>query len=359
LSRASLGIPGKLQMLSLILAASTVPDGPLQAVEAKDMPIAFAPPGFPRNALSGSGRLNAMEAAGRGSGIPDPSQTYSRSLDEMGEMGEAEVKESRDVDAQKSSIGEMLDKRHAELAASVAASHARSDRLEAQMAEARAAIAAMEILLKSGESVTLGKRPEDETGFNRDINRGIIKISSGYVPVHRAAVAAALGPLLARADRAIADRCVLEGDDLATSFTLRFADRPDIAELRRNKCLDSLRVDGQWEHLHVDTAAKVSIRLFLGPDKNPCQIKTELQGRALLRAFKEVVPGTNVFLVKHEGQLEIDHVPVAKLLVRPSVDTNIVWNDKLCEEAGIDCAEINARFYNFSRSLVVRFPWSQ
>jgi len=63
------------------------------------MPIAFAAPGLLRNALSGSGRLNAMEAAGPGSGIPDPSMTYF-DLHEMGEMGEAELKESGDVDAQ-------------------------------------------------------------------------------------------------------------------------------------------------------------------------------------------------------------------------------------------------------------------
>ena len=98
LSRAGLGIPGKLQRLALILA---VFGGPLRAVEAKNMPIAFAAPGLLRNALSGSGRLNAMEAAGPGSGIPDPSMTYLRWLDEMGEMGEAELKESRDVDAEK------------------------------------------------------------------------------------------------------------------------------------------------------------------------------------------------------------------------------------------------------------------
>jgi len=41
-----------------------------------------------------------MKAAGPGSGIPDSSQTYLRWLDETGEMGEAELKESRDVDAQ-------------------------------------------------------------------------------------------------------------------------------------------------------------------------------------------------------------------------------------------------------------------
>ena len=45
--------------------------------------------------------LDDMKAAGPGSGIPDPSQTYLRWLDETGEMGEAELKESRDVDAEK------------------------------------------------------------------------------------------------------------------------------------------------------------------------------------------------------------------------------------------------------------------
>jgi len=49
LSRAGLGIPGKLQRLALILA---VLGGPLPAVEAKNMPIAFAAPGNKKAAIS-------------------------------------------------------------------------------------------------------------------------------------------------------------------------------------------------------------------------------------------------------------------------------------------------------------------
>jgi len=93
LSRAGLGLPRKLmQRLALILAASTVLGGPLRTVEAKAMPTAMVTPGIRRNALGGSGfRINVMEAAGPGSGIPDPSGSGGF-MDEVKKGTTADVK---------------------------------------------------------------------------------------------------------------------------------------------------------------------------------------------------------------------------------------------------------------------------
>ena len=134
---------------------------------------------------------------------------------------------------------------------------------------------------------------------------------------------------------------------ISKNFTFRLLGAPGLAARRARKVLDMRRrPDGSWApNPQVTTPLGRRIDIFLSPDKSPKQLRTELGGRRLFKAFKSAHPNKTVHLDKRAGMVSIDWHPCARVV--PAQEQNsytVQWNPTVVIRAQIDKEGIMSAF---------------
>ena len=90
------------------------------------------------------------------------------------------------------------------------------------------------------------------------------------------------------------------------------------------------------------------IDIYISPDKSPKQLRTELGGRRLLKAFRAVIPNSACHLDKRSGQVSVRWKPCARVIPQPSSGSDasyiIQWNVAAVSELQIDKPQIQSAF---------------
>ena len=137
---------------------------------------------------------------------------------------------------------------------------------------------------------------------------------------------------------------------IARNFTVRFVGTEAIAARRAQKCLQLRRLpDGSWRpNPKVTTPMNREIDIYISPDKSPKQLRTELGGRRLLKAFRAVIPNSACHLDKRSGQVSVQWKPCARVIPQPSSGSDasyiIQWNVAAVSELQIDKPQIQSAF---------------
>ena len=90
------------------------------------------------------------------------------------------------------------------------------------------------------------------------------------------------------------------------------------------------------------------IDVYIAPDKSPKQLRTELGGRRLLKAFRSVHPNGACHLDKRTGQVSVQWKPCARVVPQPSSASDasyvIQWNAAAVSELQISKPQIQSAF---------------
>ena len=147
----------------------------------------------------------------------------------------------------------------------------------------------------------------------------------------------------------------LVGAELSKSFSIQFTGAPGIAKANRERCTRALRSrqrDGSvvWKHFQVQvpgsSASRKFTTLFLGPDKNPKQVKIEQQGKKLFRMLEDQFSHLQFHLQKSHGIISHNFVKIVKVEVGESRDapTTLAWNSRAAEEIELDAMQVSRAF---------------
>ena len=142
------------------------------------------------------------------------------------------------------------------------------------------------------------------------------------------------------------------------SFALQFRGSGGLAEKRMVKAHGMLRHEGSWRSFEVKTVAGRTASLYVGKDKNPHTVRTEIAGKRLLQTAKEVAPLQDWFFNKQQGMLMAAWTPVAKLSTFPDgADSIVHWNADAISTLSLDKDTLAAKFLELDRTKPVDVAW--
>ena len=151
-----------------------------------------------------------------------------------------------------------------------------------------------------------------------------------------------------------------EGSNVDKKFSLRMVGLPDSAAKRVSQALGALRLpDGSWRRMSCTSPAGRKVDLFISPDKSPKQIKTEMEGKRLLQAFKSAHPDCNPHLARQDGVLSVSWIPIARISPQQEdLPTEVLWNMAAVRDQGIKRDEVMAAFRASIRTAA-NVEWDQ
>jgi hypothetical protein len=205
--------------------------------------------------------------------------------------------------------------------------------------------------LRTGLNVAESVEPvkADDNSFHRDIDATIIRINLAElvskVDVHNATKS--------WLDGVAANGWEITGDEVGKKFTIAFRGQNGLASSRCSKALGFLRKsDGSWTRFKVGHN-----ELYLSPDKNPAQQKTEMQVKRLKKAFCAATgaPPAKIFASRRDGFISIDFVPIAKVFVSQHADTVIRWNMEAITARNVNKEAVVAKFLETAASSQVEW----
>ena len=225
------------------------------------------------------------------------------------------------------------------------------DEMEQALAEALSRINTLELSSRQAQdkSVVLEQRvhvaeklepppPPQHMSFDRQTDPSLIKINS-KTHVAKSAVLEAVKLL---ADKAAIkyDRFEIKGDPVSRWFTIQFKGTPILSSAAASSVLATLkREEGEWERVLVASPTGGLVQIYLGPDKSPKQVRTEIMAK---RAFgileKEGI--SNLSLNRRRGQVLCDWVPLLMVEIVDKDIANILWNAELRDSLGINKGKV-------------------
>jgi len=246
-------------------------------------------------------------------------------------------------------LDERNERRFLTLEADLSSTTTSLDKVEKEQASMWKTIRMLQQDLQTAEASAPLRDPGDSATerFDRKIDVTILKVNTKEM-VAKDAMATVMSTLLEEADIRN-DQYSIQGMELAKKFTIRFTGTAQTAERRANKVFGLLRrEDGSWRKFTCPTPAQRECDLFIGTDKSPKQVKTEMEGKRLWQSFKDKYAHLNPHFLRKEGIIQIGWVPVAKLEIQPGEEpTQILWNNKAVSDHGIDKDALVASFRLF------------
>ena len=149
------------------------------------------------------------------------------------------------------------------------------------------------------------------------------------------------------------------GNSLASTWTIRFAGDELEGDRRARKAIQCLKHDdGTWEQLHVQLPNGQQARIYISPDKNDLQIKTEQSGKRLLEAARAIHPNLEWHLIRKQGIVTVGWDRVALAVPITSTNIEIQWLHETAARHQINKDAIIQKFDQISASSGVNLPWS-
>jgi len=157
-----------------------------------------------------------------------------------------------------------------------------------------------------------------------------------------------------------ADICTVLGQrDLAKRFVVGFRGVPKIAAGQADVFLDSLKNgDGTWKTCHAPDPKGTDTVIFVSPDKSPAESRKEILTKKL-RGILEQLGHQQVTEFKREGEVYIELVPVAKVVVEGPKDASLLWCPKGSAQFKLDKAKILEHFQLLGSAARGSVEWSR
>ncbi len=136
----------------------------------------------------------------------------------------------------------------------------------------------------------------------------------------------------------------------AQRFTVSLGGVPATAAKRATKLLGTLRKsDGTWRRMQCASPNGRQVDLFIGPDKSPKQVRTEILGKQLVQAIKETHPQLPIHLLRRDGVVKTNWTSFVK--VEPSSHDVAVlrWDERVVAEKGIRKEDIAEAFERLAK----------
>ena len=181
-----------------------------------------------------------------------------------------------------------------------------------------------------------------DSGFDRSPNPTVLK-ANAKVHISKDAVTSAFTTLVEKVSLP-ADCFKVIGSPVGQYFTFQFLGAPNLAQLRSRKVLQCLRLeDGSWDRFLVRHPEGSLVQVFLGPDKSPKQIRTEILSKKLAsilesKGFQEVHAN------RRQGQVCVSWRPLCMVEVVGRESADILWDTEFSSQLGIDRASVHSAF---------------
>ena len=190
-----------------------------------------------------------------------------------------------------------------------------------------------------------------DEAFDRLPDLSVIRLNTSELVSH-SSILESIKPLMSEAGLSENQWDLLGAPSgISRNFTVRFTGTEAIAARRAQKCLQIRRLpDGSWRpNPKVTSPLNREIDVYIAPDKSPKQLRTELGGRRLLKAFRAVHPnGAQCHLDKRTGQVSVQWKPCARVVPQPSSASSasyvIQWNAAAVAELQINKPQIQSAF---------------
>ncbi len=132
------------------------------------------------------------------------------------------------------------------------------------------------------------------------------------------------------------DGYVLDGEPLSQSFVVRFSGDTNLAAARAAKFLQLQRVGRTWKEVSARDASDVMQRVYVDGDKNLRQSRTEMATKRLHSALKQCHPQLQFFARRQIGEVCLDYMAIARVIVVDANVTKLEWNLALSDAKNID-----------------------
>ena len=187
-----------------------------------------------------------------------------------------------------------------------------------------------------------------DSNFDRPPNPTVVK-ANAKVHLSKEAVTAAFATLVEKVSLP-ADCFKVNGSPVGQYFTFQFLGAPNLARDRARKVLQSLRQeDGSWDRFLVKNPEGSLVQVFLGPDKSPKQVKTEILSKKLA-AIIEAKGFNEVHANRRQGQVCVSWRPLCMVEITGRESADILWDTEYAVQIKIDRASVHNAFQTASIS---------
>ena len=137
----------------------------------------------------------------------------------------------------------------------------------------------------------------------------------------------------------------LQGDPLDDRFEIKFKGDARTAAAKCHQFFASLQLGrGKWKKQNVLDDLGQEIRFFVGPDKNPAQIRREVLSKILKELVQGKIQDKQVWLKKATGTLFVDRRRLCTLHIVSEDATRIEWYHPKRIELKLDDGPITEEF---------------
>ena len=229
----------------------------------------------------------------------------------------------------------------------------RTQTIETSQASMKSDIKRLTEALALAESATTSAevtRAFADESFDRLPGLSVIRFNTSELVSH-SSILESIKPFMGEADLS-ENQWDLLGAPLGISRNsiVRFTGSEAIAARRAKTCFQLRRLpDGSWRsNPKVTSPMNREIDVYISPDKSPKQLRTELGGRRLRKAFRAAHPNGACHLDKRTGQVSVQWKPCARLAPQPSSASDapdvIQWNAAAVSELQVSEPQIQSAF---------------
>ena len=276
-------------------------------------------------------RLSGLVAT-QGNNLSNQVQGVSSQLNELGTRVQA-------VETGLESCKSTLDKHEQEIQQIL--QHLKQSDASREMLESKAK--GIEQRLATAESSE--PQPLDDT-FDRPANPTLIKTNSKAL-IAKEALESEFCKLVER-NKLPSDCFKINGPPVSQYFTIQFLGAANLASGRANLVLRGLKQDdGTWERFLVQDPQKQLVQVYLGPDKSPKQVKTEVLAKRLLSVL-EGFRFENLHLNRRSGQVLCNWRPLAMVHIESKESSELMWDKAFASELELDTQKVYSTFKTVS-----------
>ncbi|CAK0813275.1 unnamed protein product, partial [Prorocentrum cordatum] len=185
--------------------------------------------------------------------------------------------------------------------------------------------------------------PRVPAGFDRDID-GTIVVAMAQKHTTVAHVRETLQPFISGLGYESTEYEIkASGDEPSKRFVVAFKGAVAPATRKAHTVLQNLKVDNQWREFTVGVTGSADCRLFLGPDKSPKQIKTEILLRRCRSEIANVYPQAKLFSDRERGCLLVGWDKILKVEVGAGQDeSKLHWGPNRITKNNVDIERLRA-----------------
>ena len=188
------------------------------------------------------------------------------------------------------------------------------------------------------------------TGFNRDVNLSTLFCNTdNQIKVARSKFHESVVKLAAEAGLAD-DTFNVVGDPLDNRFEIFWNGDPRTARDRCSHFFQSLQLGrGKWKPQVVLDDQSQEVKFYVGPDKNPCQVRREVLAKSLKDLVSKAIPDVNIFIKKSAGTLYIDKRPLVTVHISGPESARLTWNPDKVASYKLDLPRLEEGFRKLVR----------